>query len=229
VRVDPKHYQVEFENDRVRVLRIKYEPGEKSVMHSHQESIGVFLTDAHAKFTYPDGRTEDIKANAGLAHRRGSSCLSVCWTQMLFDFVSVIYCAFLNEAKTPVRQGTRSAKEFSVYAGRPLVEDKHPSRQMIAYNRSDLVVGPTHDGGYYLVGARVSYPELLSNDGMGTANAFESLLSAAHGLALSVHLTDPFYDIDVASDLGQLTDELQRMPGKAPRTAKCFRVVEGKG
>ena len=65
VRVDPGHYKVEFENERVRVLRIKYGPGEKSVMHSHPESIAVFLTDSHAKFTYPDGRTEDINANAG--------------------------------------------------------------------------------------------------------------------------------------------------------------------
>lgn len=47
------------------MLRIKYGPSEKSVMHSHPESIAVFLTDAHAKFTYPDGKTEDIKANAG--------------------------------------------------------------------------------------------------------------------------------------------------------------------
>jgi quercetin dioxygenase-like cupin family protein len=65
VKVDPKHYKVEFENDRVRVVRIKYGPGEKSVMHSHPESIAVFLTDAHAKFTYPDGKTEDINASAG--------------------------------------------------------------------------------------------------------------------------------------------------------------------
>jgi quercetin dioxygenase-like cupin family protein len=65
VKVDPKHYKVEFENDSVRVLRIKYAPGEKSVMHSHPESITVFLTDARGKFTYPDGRTEDINANAG--------------------------------------------------------------------------------------------------------------------------------------------------------------------
>jgi hypothetical protein len=34
VKVDPKHYKVEFENERVRVLRIKYGAGEKSVMHS---------------------------------------------------------------------------------------------------------------------------------------------------------------------------------------------------
>ncbi|MGA8149381.1 MAG: hypothetical protein WB952_00270, partial [Terriglobales bacterium] len=51
VKVDPKHYKVEFENDRVRVVRIKYKPGEKSVMHSHPESVAVFLTDAHSKFT----------------------------------------------------------------------------------------------------------------------------------------------------------------------------------
>lgn len=84
----------------------------------------------------------------------------------------------------------------------------------------DLVVGPTHDGGYYLVGAKASYPDLFSNDGMGTSNALEALLSRACALGLSVHLTDPFYDIDVASDLSQLSDELRRMPGKAPRTAK---------
>jgi len=65
VKVDPRHYKVEFENERVRVLRINYGPGEKSVMHSHPESIAVFLTDAHHKFSYPDGRTEDINANAG--------------------------------------------------------------------------------------------------------------------------------------------------------------------
>jgi len=65
VKVDPRHYKVDFENERVRVLRIKYGPGEKSIMHSHPESIAVFLTDAHHKFSYPDVRTEDIKADAG--------------------------------------------------------------------------------------------------------------------------------------------------------------------
>jgi quercetin dioxygenase-like cupin family protein len=65
VKIDPKHYKVEFENERVRVVRIKYGPGEKSVMHSHPQSIAVFLTDARTKFTYPDGKTEDINASAG--------------------------------------------------------------------------------------------------------------------------------------------------------------------
>ena len=89
-----------------------------------------------------------------------------------------------------------------------------------ALETCDLVVGPTHDGGYYLVGARASHPGLFTSDGMGTATALEALLARAHARELSVHLTDPFYDIDVAADLSQLADELQRVPGKAPRTAE---------
>jgi quercetin dioxygenase-like cupin family protein len=58
VKVDPKHYKVEFENDQVRVLRITYGPKEKSVMHSHPAGMVVFLSDANGKFTYPDGKTE---------------------------------------------------------------------------------------------------------------------------------------------------------------------------
>jgi hypothetical protein len=83
----------------------------------------------------------------------------------------------------------------------------------------DMVVGPTHDGGYYLVGARASHPGLFASDGMGTASALEALLKHASNLQLSVRVLDPFYDIDVAADLSQLAEELQRIPGKAPRTA----------
>src|SRR5712692_1718191 len=51
VKVDSKHYTVEFENDQVRVLRIKYGARDKSVMHSHPNGVGVFLTETHVKFT----------------------------------------------------------------------------------------------------------------------------------------------------------------------------------
>ncbi len=64
-KVDPKHYKVEFENDQVRVLRISYGPGEKSVMHEHPEGVVVYLSDAQAKFTFPDGKTMDGSGNAG--------------------------------------------------------------------------------------------------------------------------------------------------------------------
>jgi quercetin dioxygenase-like cupin family protein len=64
-KVDAKHYKVEFENDQVRVLHIAYGPHEKSVMHSHPAGVAIFLSDAHVKFTMPDGKTQDVKAKAG--------------------------------------------------------------------------------------------------------------------------------------------------------------------
>jgi quercetin dioxygenase-like cupin family protein len=65
VKVDPMHYTVEFENRQVRVLRIKYGPHEKSVMHAHPAGVGVHLTDAHARFTFPGGKTEELHVTAG--------------------------------------------------------------------------------------------------------------------------------------------------------------------
>lgn len=65
VKVDPKHYKVELENDQVRVLRIQYGPGEKSVMHLHPASVAVFKTDGKVKFTTPDGKSQEVAAKAG--------------------------------------------------------------------------------------------------------------------------------------------------------------------
>ena len=64
-KVDAKHYKVETENAKVRVLRIHYGPHEKSVMHSHPDSVAVFLTDGNIKMTTSDGKSQDMNVKAG--------------------------------------------------------------------------------------------------------------------------------------------------------------------
>jgi rSAM/selenodomain-associated transferase 1 len=91
---------------------------------------------------------------------------------------------------------------------------------------NDVVVGPTYDGGYYLVGATASHPTLFAHDGMGTSTALEKLLSRARALELSVGFADPFYDIDVADDLNRLAAELRLAPARAPRTAAWLKEWE---
>ena len=83
----------------------------------------------------------------------------------------------------------------------------------------DLVVGPTDDGGYYLVGAKAPHPGLFADSAMGTSSALERLLARAHELQLSVLSTDEFYDIDVPADLSRLAEDLRLAPERAPRTA----------
>jgi rSAM/selenodomain-associated transferase 1 len=87
----------------------------------------------------------------------------------------------------------------------------------------DVVVGPTHDGGYYLVGAKASHPTLFGGDGMGTSSALERLLARVRVLELSVGFADAFYDIDVADDLTRLAEELRLAPARAPRTAEWLK------
>jgi quercetin dioxygenase-like cupin family protein len=60
-----QHYKVEFENNQVRVLRINYGAGEKSVMHEHPNAVAVFLTDGQGQFTLPDGKTNSSDFKAG--------------------------------------------------------------------------------------------------------------------------------------------------------------------
>ena len=86
----------------------------------------------------------------------------------------------------------------------------------------DVVVGPTHDGGYYLVGAKAAHPALFESDRMGTRGALDRLLTRAKVLELSTGFTEPFYDIDVPNDLILLARELRLTPAKAPRTAGWF-------
>lgn len=63
--VDAEHYSTEFENDRVRIVRINYGPGEESVMHYHPQAVAVYLTDAHVEMSLPGGETLEEQSQAG--------------------------------------------------------------------------------------------------------------------------------------------------------------------
>ncbi len=84
---------------------------------------------------------------------------------------------------------------------------------------NEVVVGPTEDGGYYLVGAAAVHPRLFDSAPLGTGNARDALLGNARALGLSVAFTEPWYDVDVPADLRRLAAELRTEPARAPRTA----------
>jgi hypothetical protein len=67
VDADPAHYSVEFENDRVRIIRVKYGPGEKSVMHTHGPNVAVFLSESTIRMNVPDGTHQEASTEIGVA------------------------------------------------------------------------------------------------------------------------------------------------------------------
>jgi hypothetical protein len=65
VKLDPAFNTVEFENERVRVLRIRLGPRQKDSMHEHPASIAVSLTDQHVRVTGPGGTARELRRKAG--------------------------------------------------------------------------------------------------------------------------------------------------------------------
>ena len=67
VKVDPKHYTIVSENAEVRILKVHYGAHEKSVMHSHPNTVAVALNDSTVQFTLADGKKESAIFKAGQA------------------------------------------------------------------------------------------------------------------------------------------------------------------
>lgn len=66
VKVDAKDYKVQFENDQVRVLRVKIPPHAASPMHQHTlNRVVVYLTDQNFRITTADGKVETSTHKAG--------------------------------------------------------------------------------------------------------------------------------------------------------------------
>jgi len=61
VKLSPEHYKLELENERVRVVRIRYGPGHRSELHMHGARVGVWLTDARLRHYDPDGKPGELE------------------------------------------------------------------------------------------------------------------------------------------------------------------------
>ena len=65
VKMDPSHNEVLLDNDRVRVVRIHFAPGESSPIVDKWARVIVAVTDSHATVTFPDGHSEPRDMKAG--------------------------------------------------------------------------------------------------------------------------------------------------------------------
>jgi quercetin dioxygenase-like cupin family protein len=66
-KVEPKHYRLQFENDRVQVVNVHYGPHEKSEMHDHPGGVVVVITGGHLRFTDQNGKVTEVFAKSGEA------------------------------------------------------------------------------------------------------------------------------------------------------------------
>jgi rSAM/selenodomain-associated transferase 1 len=93
----------------------------------------------------------------------------------------------------------------------PTLEAERIDAALDALAAADLVLGPTPDGGYYLVAASRPVPGLFDGIPWSTPRVLEATRERAAAAGLRVVLLDPWYDVDTAEDLVPLVRHLRAL------------------
>jgi quercetin dioxygenase-like cupin family protein len=68
LKIQNNGYKLLMENDKVRVMEVRLEPGQKSPMHNHPDDHVVYVNnDARFKLSFPDGKRSEFELKAGQA------------------------------------------------------------------------------------------------------------------------------------------------------------------
>ena len=88
----------------------------------------------------------------------------------------------------------------------------------------DVVLGPTEDGGYYLIGVRAAHRELFDGVPWSTPQVLEVTLRRAAGAGLRVERLPVWFDVDTPDDLERLRAALPAdgVAGAAPETTRLL-------
>lgn len=93
---------------------------------------------------------------------------------------------------------------------------------LTASGRADLVLGPSEDGGYYLIGVRNDYPALFADVPWSTGAVLDVTLRRAETANLRPALLPTWFDVDTSDDLPRLRAALAEAPRAAPATSRYF-------
>ena len=91
---------------------------------------------------------------------------------------------------------------------------------LAASGEADVVLGPSEDGGYYLVGLRTVHRELFDGIPWSTPGVLDATLARACATGLRSVCLPPWFDVDTPDDLTRLRRALAETPHAAPATAK---------
>lgn len=94
-----------------------------------------------------------------------------------------------------------------------------------ALDNHHVVLGPTHDGGYYLVGMR-GFHDILEGVEMSADSALDQVLVRASSRRVSAALLEPEFDVDTENDLMPLLEAVGRRDDLA-HTAAALLVIRG--
>ncbi|MBZ5558284.1 MAG: TIGR04282 family arsenosugar biosynthesis glycosyltransferase [Acidobacteriia bacterium] len=106
----------------------------------------------------------------------------------------------------------------------PLLSAEHVSEASELLRKHDgVVLGPSDDGGYYLIGMTTLHRGLFEGIRWGSDEVLDETLRAADRLGVELRMIRGDYDVDTINDLRRLERDLAQLPPEvAPRVRAWF-------
>jgi uncharacterized protein len=88
--------------------------------------------------------------------------------------------------------------------------------EVLAWPGDRAVLGPSSDGGYYLLGLKFAHRRMFEDIAWSTERVAEQSLARAREIGLDVHMLPAWYDVDDIDGLSRLQAELRDCEAKTP-------------
>ena len=112
--------------------------------------------------------------------------------------------------ETAMAQG--ASRVVLLGADSPTVPREHVDRAFEALATKEVVLGPSADGGYYLVGASRAVPPIFDEVAWGGPRVWRQTVHKLTAAGLGFEAMPEWYDVDTEADLARLTAELALAP-----------------
>ena len=107
----------------------------------------------------------------------------------------------------------------------PCMTAEHIESGFAALASADITLGPTADGGYYLVGAKAPCGEIFEKQTYGISTVFDATCAAAKRAGYTVAKAMPCDDVDTPEELQALWEKCR---GEESHTARCLGGIFAK-
>ena len=107
----------------------------------------------------------------------------------------------------------------------PMMGTAHLESGFAALEDADIAMGPTSDGGYYLIGMKQPHKSVFHVEGYGGSSVWENTVAAAENAGLTVAAAMTCDDVDTPEDLRQLAASVN----PATHTGKYLEILKQEG
>jgi rSAM/selenodomain-associated transferase 1 len=123
-----------------------------------------------------------------------------------------------------LRRGLQGAPAaIALGADTPLLTPAHLREALAVLDSNDAVLGPSEDGGFYLLGVRHCPPGLLAEIAWSCEETCQKAVQRLQKHGMRVGWIGTLFDVDTIADLEKLRDQLEYLPSEiAPETRKWF-------